>query len=252
MGAETPEKTGVTDITVTVRDDLLACAKKEELDISDLCNTALAYRFGMMYRVPKKGKSSRPHVPLSPVIIAPNASVPAGLARVRRPAAVSPTVINADDPHSPSTVIREKKARKAAPLLPPAPQPAVTPPERTPRNRPAVSESPAVMEPVAKDTGLTASPSHPKKSRVKSGKAAKKDDAVKTFFQARIDRVTEDSTDTVIEKDELYHRFERWCREQGYAKIPDRRTFSVALKNRFAVPERTVKGEPCWVSIRIR
>ena len=82
----------------------------------------------------------------------------------------------------------------------------------------------------------------PARAAPKTGKKGKKEDAIKRFVSTRIVRETEESPDAIIAKDELYQRFERWCRDQDYATIPDRRVFSVALKNKYALAERTVGG----------
>ena len=86
----------------------------------------------------------------------------------------------------------------------------------------------------------------------KTGRKGKKEDAIKRFVSTRIVRETEESPDAIIAKDELYQRFERWCRDHDYAAIPDRRVFFVALKNKYALAERSVGGVPSWISIRIK
>ena len=86
----------------------------------------------------------------------------------------------------------------------------------------------------------------------KTGRKGKKEDAIKRFVSTRIVRETEESPDAIIAKDELYQLFERWCRDHDYAAIPDRRVFFVALKNKYALAERSVAGVPSWISIRIK
>ena len=57
----------------------------------------------------------------------------------------------------------------------------------------------------------------------------------------RIIRETEESPDTIIAKDELYQRFERWYRDHNYVTIPERRVFFVTLKNKYAL-SGTIRG----------
>jgi hypothetical protein len=81
----------------------------------------------------------------------------------------------------------------------------------------------------------------------------KRESAIKKFVSTRIVRVNEDAgTDAVIPKDELYQRFERWCREHSITPVPDRRAFTVALKNQYVIAERTIGGVPYWVNIRLK
>ncbi|MFA5332095.1 MAG: hypothetical protein WC342_06925 [Methanoregula sp.] len=244
MGAGKTDKTGWSLIPVQIRSDILAAAGQEKIDIADICNTALACQLGITYRTPQKPKPAS-----GPVIIAPNAACPpVGQPGPGSSPMTAPSVINAEDPMAPARVIREKKSRKAGGS--PTPSPGLSaPPESLPKVPVEVPGLHPEPKPDPAPSGIALAGTRVKKSPAKSGK---KDDLVKKFVNARIVRVTEESADTVVGKDELYLRFERWCREQDAAKIPDRRTFTVALKNRFAIPERTVGGEPCWVSIRIQ
>jgi hypothetical protein len=87
----------------------------------------------------------------------------------------------------------------------------------------------------------------------KPASSRKKTSAIQRFVTTRITRTSDDGgTDTIVPKDELYQRFERWCRENVIYPVPDRRSFTVALKNQFAIPERSVGGEPYWVNIRLK
>ena len=131
--------------------------------------------------------------------------------------------------HGAGKVLREKKERKS---------PAVAKPQEPTPSRPAI--------PVPSTAAAAAKPSS--KTRAKG----RKGDAIQRFVSTRIVREAEESPDAIVAKDELYQRFERWCRDQDYDTIPERRVFSVALKNKYAFAERTVGGTASWVSIRIK
>ena len=220
MGAEKSAETGWRQVPVLIRSDIMAAAEREHLDISEECTRALAKRLGIDLRPPR-----RIHTPGEPqVIVAPDA-VPA----VHAPA--PPAVINAEDPTVPGKVPQGEKREKS----PCGGETAGTPggtgpvPSRGPRI-PPVAPGPAP----------------------KTGRKGKKEDAIKRFVSTRIVRETEESPDAIIAKDELYQLFERWCRDHDYAAIPDRRVFFVALKNKYALAERSVAGVPSWISIRIK
>lgn len=55
-----------------------------------------------------------------------------------------------------------------------------------------------------------------------------------------------------VTKDALYQAFARWCREHRVTPVPDRKTLTVALKNKFAFTENLVDGESSWVNIRLK
>jgi hypothetical protein len=223
MGAGKSAGTGWQQTPVLIRSDIIAAAEREHLDISDACNRALAGQLGIEYPPAKKTVPEK----TSLVIIAPDAQ-PADRA-ARAPAA--PPVINAEDPTVPGKVLREKKERKApAAIKPQAPR-----------------QEPAPQRPVA-----PALPAQPAAVPQKTGKKGKKEEPIKRFVSTLIVRETEESPDAIIAKDELYQRFERWCRDHDYATIPDRRVFTVALKNKYALMERTVGGVPSWIGIRIK
>jgi membrane-associated protease RseP (regulator of RpoE activity) len=219
MGAGKITKPGWQQVPVLFRSDIVAAAEGKHLDIGDECNRALAARLGMTYRAPVQV----PALTAPRVIVAPD-SAPASHPA---PAGREP-VINAEDPTVPGKVLREKKERKA----PVAPQP----------REPAPSKSPA---PTPQETP-------PAKPAAKGKGRGRKGDAIQRFVSTRIVREAEEGPDAIMAKDELYERFERWCRDQGYAAIPERRVFSVALKNKYAFTERTVGGIPTWVGLRLK
>ncbi|MFA7694181.1 MAG: primase-like DNA-binding domain-containing protein [Methanoregula sp.] len=220
MGAGKSAGTGWQQTPVLIRSDILAAAEREHLDIGDECNRALANMLGIEYPpLPKTVLKENPRV-----IIAPDAA-PAS----RSPAA--PPVINAEDPTMPGKVMREKKEKKT---------PAVTKPQAPPQ------------EPILPHPASPAPSAVPAKSVPKAGQKKKKEDAIQRFVSTLLVRETEESPDAIIAKDELYQRFERWCRDHDYPTIPERRAFTVALKNKYALAERTVGGVPSWISIRIK
>jgi hypothetical protein len=207
---------------VLIRSDIYDEAERQHLDISHECNAALARRFGIVYTgsyLPGSGETP-------PVI---SDLDPAPTPAMRHP------VINADDPLTPSKVLKEKKelARKPRPVHPPA---AIA------TSAPQKLSAPMIPVPAAQE-----SPKKPTADR------KKKAGAIKKFVSTRIIRTDEDSgTDTVIPKDELYQRFERWCREHAISPVPDRRSFTVALKNQCAILERSIGGTAYWVNIRLK
>lgn len=221
MGAGKSAETGWRQTTVLIRSDLFSAAEREHLDISDECNRALAKHLGIGYQPLPKTESKENRK----VIIAPDA---APARATHSPAA--PPVINAEDPTVPGKVMKEKKERKA---------PVVTKPPALPQEpaQPRVAPGPVAV---------------PARAAPKTGKKGKKEDAIKRFVSTLVVRETEESPDAIIAKDELYQRFERWCRDHDYSTIPDRRAFTVALKNKYALAERTVGGIPSWISIRIK
>jgi hypothetical protein len=223
MGAGKSAGTGWQQTPVLIRSDIIAAAEREHLDISDACNRALAGQLGIDYHPGKKTVPEK----ASRVIIAPDAQLADRAAR----APAAPPVINAEDPSVPGKVLKEKKERKA---------PSVT-------KQPAPPQEPAPQRLVA-----PALPAQPAAVPQKTGKKGKKEEPIKRFVSTLVVRETEESPDAIIAKDELYQRFERWCRDHDYATIPDRRAFTVALKNKYALAERTVGGVPNWIGIRIK
>ncbi|MFA5253143.1 MAG: hypothetical protein WC367_00560 [Methanoregula sp.] len=226
MSAGNADSPGWQQVQILVRSDILAAADKKRLDISETCNRALAGHLGIAYAPagPDKKKASR-------VIIAQLAAP----AHPKEPAVPPAPVINAEDPTVPGKVIKEHKEKKAAPAAKP---PAVPAPE------------PAVPKKAPQPAAPAASPAPAPKGK-KAAKGGRKEDAIKKFVSTKIARETEESPDAIVSKDELYERFGRWCREHDYA-VPDRRAFTIALKNKYAFGERTIGGVPSWYGIRIK
>ena len=76
-----------------------------------------------------------------------------------------------------------------------------------------------------------------KKGHTASSKKKPKGDALKTFFSQTIART--DDTGERVRKDELYELFARFCRDHRITPVPERKAVTVALKNQFALTEKT-------------
>ncbi len=209
---------------VNLQPDIYEQALGQGIDISDACNRALAGLTGVAYRGPER--------PAPPVIIAREGAVPQTPAGAEKAAALKP-VINADDPAAPAAVTRPKAAKKA-PAERPVPVPTSAPPEDAPAS--------ALLAAPKKAAGT--------KERGTAPKKRAKGDALKAFFSSKIVRT--DDPESALGKDELYELFARFCREHRLAPVPDRRTVTVALKNRFALTEKVVNGTPSWTGIRLK
>jgi len=207
---------------VLIRSDIFDEAERQHLDISFECNTALARRLGIAYTDQHPSGASKT-VPVSSAVNPAPSGTP-----------IHP-VINADDPTTPAKVLKEKKESVRKPR---------------PMHTPAVTATSASQEPSAPKVPAPPVQEAPKKP---SADRKKKAGAIKKFVNTRIVRTDEDGgTDAVIPKDELYQRFECWCREHAVSPVPDRRSFTVALKNQCAILERSIGGVPYWVNIRLK
>lgn len=222
MGAGKPAGTGGQQVRIVVRSDILAAAERNGLDIGEVCNRALAGCLGIAYTPELQKKKATEDSIAQPAV--PRRTAPP-------PAPPSP-VINAEDPTVPGKVIKERKEKKVAPAVKPQAAPVQEPvvPKKAPQ--------PAAPAPASREK--------------KAARPVKKEDAIKKFVSTKIARETEESPDAIIAKDELYERFGRWCRDHDYATVPDRRAFTIALKNKYAFGERTVGGVPSWYGIRVK
>jgi len=201
------------------------------VDISKLCNRALATAVGIDYDPREKEYVTA----RKPVIIADESApaVPPLTIPVPRHAPGSGgylhPVINADDP----TAVTSMKRTVRTPAIQPVSAAPVPPQESTT----AVPASPAV-KPAKERTGK----SLPKKRRTSPD--------LKKFVAETILR--EDAENTTITKEALYLAFDRWCRERRIVTVPDRKNLTVSLKNQFALTEKVVDGEPSWVNVRLK
>ena len=215
---------------VIVRADIFSKAHEQGIDISNVCNMALADLLGVDYR-----PQHLDNVPVTrPVIIAQNASATEGKVHqhVDHPAGHSP-VINADDPAASLTVRTAKQQPKTRPT-PKETEPVIAPPEKTEMT----ALSPA------------AHPAPAGKTKKSAAGKAQKDDGLKKFVSTKITR--SDTSDAVISKDDMYQAFARFCRERKIAQVPDQKAFSIALKNKFAFFDKTMNGIPGWVNVRLK
>ena len=235
MGFGIPAKSGWQETNILLRPDIAAEAGRQGIDIGETCNQALALRLGLSYPDPAPSAKGG-----EKVIVAEDPPRPK-----RAAAAKSATpVINAEDPAIPGKVLKEHREKKVrAPAKPESVQEPARAPSPAPKKEVSAPPAPAPVPVALKE--------HAKGAK-KAPRPEKKEDAVKRFVSTRITREIEEGPDTIIPKDDLYERFARWCRDHDYTAIPDRRAFTVALKNKYAIPERTVGGIPSWLGIRIK
>ena len=216
--------------SVVVRADIFSKAHEQGIDISNVCNMALADLLGVDYRQQHLDK-----VPVTrPVIIAQNAPPTEGkeLAQVTHPAGHSP-VINADDPTASLTVRTAKQQPKIRPV-PKETEPVAAPTERK-EVAPILPATPTALLGKVKKSA--------------AGKA-QKDNGLKKFVSTKIAR--SDAGNAVISKDDMYQAFARFCREHKCTMVPDQKAFSIALKNKFAFFDKTISGNPSWVNVRLK
>lgn len=220
--------------TVVLQSDIYRQALVQGIDISDVCNRALAGLTGSEYH----RQQLEEVLPPPPVIIAKNGASPHAPGETKKaPAQKLHPVINADDPAAPARVEQAKtRPVKKAPAEPSAPVPVPVPanPEEKPVAAPDATTKKAAI----------------KKGRDTPPRKRSKGDALKIFFSSKIART--DDTETSISKDEFYELFARFCRDHRITPVPERKTVTVALKNQFALTEKMVDGTPCWTGIRLK
>jgi hypothetical protein len=216
---------------VVIRADILEQACLQKINISEACNQVLAERLGIDFLQQKIPEGAI----TEPVIIAQN-EAPAlpGHLPGKNGALASTAIINADDPLAAKTIKSKNLPR-----------------EKPSRDVPAAAPVPD-QAPAMKKEALALDEPTPRKGKGKKGTLPRKmkDDAAKKFFTSMILR--EDTDTTRIPKDELYYTFERWCRNNRILSVPDKKSFSVTLKNQFAVKEMMVNGTPTWVGVRVK
>jgi hypothetical protein len=211
-----------------VRADIFSKAHGQGIDISNVCNKALADILGMNYL-----QQQLDDMPVTrPVIIAQNGSPADGKVHVKETHPIVHTpVINADDPAS-STNVRSAK--------------------RQPKTRPSSQETGSAPPPLTTPDTIVPSSSTAPAEKIKktAGAKAHKDEGLKKFVATKIAR--SDTGDAVISKDDMYQAFTRFCRENKFAPVPDRKAFTLNLKNKFAFFDKTVNGIPSWVNVRFQ
>lgn len=208
--------------TVVLRSDIFMQAVEQGIDISDACNRALAGLTGIDYRQQREAAQ-----PAAPVIIARDGSLPHPQKEHKSlPSPVLHPVINADDPTAASKVVKAKKSVTVPP------EPAATREKAAALHERFPGKSPA------------------RDKLKKQHKKGKKGDALSMFFAARI--IRSDEPGEGVAKDELYERFVRFCRDHRIAPVPERKTVTTAMKNRFALSEEMQNGTPRWAGIRLK
>lgn len=215
---------------IAIRQDILRQALVSGLDITEICNRALASATG----IPYASQGPEPVEPAAPVIVAKDG------ATAKAPGAASPSttdgihpVINADDPRAASAVKQ-------------VPRPAIrTVPAALPGRAPA-SEKTKATPSLPASTPLKKEKLPARKKPAKAGKGQ----ALKQFIaEATIRGETEDDH---VTKEALYQAFTRWCREHRITPVPEKKAVTIALKNQFAVKEKALDGEPVWINLRLR
>ncbi len=221
-------------VSVVIRSDILVKAAETGLDISDILNGRLAEMVGIDYQQqPVPGRLEQD----TAVSMGSAAGDLDEKARHRVRSPVLHPVINADDPAA-ATKVRKAKRQLPPELDQAIPAPSVPVPVASPQPVLAVhAEYPVVRS--------------PNRGRGKEGESGKKgkDEILKKFVSAMITRV--DAADAKISKEEMYLAFARWCRDHRITPVPDRKTVATALKNRFAIAEKTIGGTSCWINIRL-
>jgi len=228
MAGKKESNTPWRQISIVIRADILEQARQQKIDLSEVCNRTLAERLGIDFSQQKIPDG----IVLEPVIIAANGKPVLADPVSPEPGVLAvPAIINADDPHV-AKALKSRHTPKVKPardVLAPAPLPAPAPgKEIVPLRAPALT------------TGKAKNPA-PRK---------KKEDAAKKFFTSMILR--EDTEAALVAKDDMYYTFERWCRDHRVLPIPDKKSFSVTLKNQFAVKEKIMEGKPAWIGIRLK
>lgn len=215
---------------IAIRQDILRQALVSGLDITEICNRALASATG----IPYDPMRPEPVEPPAPVIVAKDgaAARTSGAALSASPDGIHP-VINADDPRAASAVKQvPRPAKRNVPTALPGRAPIQ---EKPPAARSLPASAPRKKEKIPA-----------RKKPAKTGKGQ----ALKQFIaEATIRGETEDDH---VTKEALYQAFVRWCREHRITSVPEKKTVTIALKNQFAVKEKTLDGEPAWINIRLR
>jgi hypothetical protein len=216
-------------VSLPVRADIFEKTTQQGVEVSELCNRALAAAVGIDYDQREKDRIAA----RKPVIVAKDSA--AALPPAISPALPAPgpaghlhPVINADDPGAVSSV---KKTKRTPAVKPAAPAPVPLPSPAAP-----------VLSVTAGKTPI------PKKGKSTPKKRGAGPD-LRKFVAETILR--DDTGNASITKEALYQAFARWCREHRIPTMPDRKALTVALKNQFAFSEEMVDGEPSWVNARL-
>ena len=210
--------------TILVRADILESARAHKTDINEVCNQALADLLKIDLRQQPLETLPDP----VPVMVAPDGSPRRPVKPVTEMRTPLHPVINADDPAAAIKAIQAKK-------IPPVP----------------ITKVPAAELPLEEPkTVAVPTPKSPAKEKKPVAGKRGKEDAIKKFIAEKVARGEPD--EATVPKDEMYDLFSRWCRDQRLVPVPERRRFTLALKNHFALAEKTVDGVPCWLNVRMK
>ncbi len=221
--------------SVLIREDIFSSAQKKGLNLSHECNQALADRLGLDYRQQQLPSETT----TEPVIVAPEQKPGHATGGLSPKEMTLPPVLNADDPKTPARVLLQKKEPVLHPHLP---KNAVA--SEPQQNKPQDNKAQAPHQKVSKQD--------PKKEKAKTNGRKGKENAVKRFVNEKVTRIDAEGGDgNSVSKDEMYQRFVRWCRAHSVSPIPDKRSFGVALKNRFVIQDSTINNDPCWINVKV-
>ena len=216
--------------TILIRADLLERAQAHKTDISGVCNQALADLLNI--DLCQQPLASQP-APV-PIMVAPDGSPKRPGKPAREPPIPLHPVINADDP---AAVTNVKRAKKILPV----------PTAKVPNTEPSRDEPRIELEQIQE---VPPTPQSPAKEKKPVAGKRRKEEVIKKFIAEKVSRGEPD--DATVPKDEMYDLFARWCRDRKIVPVPERRRFTLALKNQFALAERTADSVPCWMNIRIK
>lgn len=222
--------------TVLIRTDIFERAQEEAIDISSTCNRALADQLGIDYRQQKIPVEQ----PVRPVIIAKEpAARTAGTGDGGQERRLRP-VLNAEDPATPVHLLKMKKD--------PVPGARSVPATVREEGKKAEPQEPGSVPP-APVLNRQVPESGGKRSPQKKGK----DDLIRQFLSRKILRTEAGEGEAPrIAKDEMYQLFRRYCRAKPGGVVPEKRAFSIALKNRFVMEESTADGIQYWNNVKLR
>jgi hypothetical protein len=220
--------------TILVRADILEKAREQKIDLSHICNRALADLLEIDLSQQPLGSAEDP----LPVMVAPDTVPVAPISPAGMAAASLHPVVNANDPTAVRTLLKAKKPR-------PTPPAAIPEPGHAQEKTPSVQEEPEGIRRAEREF----TQAKPKKKVSGTGKRGK-EDIIKTFITETIFRGEPD--EAILSRDEMFDHFSRWCRDHRITPVPEKKQFSLALKNQFAFAEKTVNGIRCWTNVRVR
>ena len=223
--------------TVLIRSDIFTRALEEGIDISKTCNQALGNLLGIDYHQQKI-----PHMPdVRPVIVAKDAAADRGPAGPSEAGRSMRPVLNAEDPATPARLLHMRTA----------------PAQKVKHGPVATMETERRSSPPAPEGvhhGSGQSPPPGKGEERKNSARKGREDGIRQFLKRKILRVEEPGEGEInrIEKDEMYRLFTRFCRTKNSSAVPDRKSFSAALKTRYVIDDVTIDGIHYWNNVKLR